>query len=83
MYRKFSDECFGPFALLTAIKVIALVVLISISAVVSFCLLTGENMQHDLFEHDPAIRQLIGHMSVNRGKICSMIYLNTIRQFAS
>lgn len=47
MYRKFSDECFGPFALLTAIKVIALVVLI---------------MQHDLFEHDPAIRQLIGHI---------------------
>ncbi|BCT60557.1 hypothetical protein NIAHE148_38570 [Escherichia coli] len=41
VYRKFSDECFGPFALLTAIKVIALVVLISISAVVSFCLLTG------------------------------------------
>ncbi|ACV50278.1 hypothetical protein ExPECSC003_01699 [Escherichia coli] len=34
MYRKFSDECFGPSTLISAIKVIALVVLITISAVV-------------------------------------------------
>lgn len=34
MYRKFSDECFGPSTLINAIKEIALVVLITISAVV-------------------------------------------------
>lgn len=34
MYRKFSDECFRPSTLMSAIKVIALVVLITISAVV-------------------------------------------------